>query len=196
MSIYFKIVSGILAVFIISFSSCANKAAISKTSKKDRSESVKSSASDWKLYKGNGFLIEYPESWQLLTANNIGAEFILMPSEQTNPNFKDNFNLMIQDLALAGEEITIDRYTEITLKQIEENIGTDGLSPVIKGKNSIGEYCDLSYSGKYNGIDLKWKQRYYLIANKVYLLTYSAHVNSYEKHLMQMNRLIGSFRLK
>jgi hypothetical protein len=196
MYIYLKIVYCTLAVFIISFSSCANKAAISKTSKTERSESVKSSAPDWKLYEGNGYKIEYPESWQLLTANNIGAEFIVMPSEQTNPTFKDNFNLMIQDLALAGEEITIDRYTEITLKQIEENIGTDGLSPIVKGKNSIGEYCDLSYSGRYNGFDLKWKQRYYLIENKVYLLTYTAHGNSYEKHLMQMNRLIGSFRFK
>jgi hypothetical protein len=159
-------------------------------------KAVKSANKSLTVYKTDNYSIKYPKAWTLTTVNEVNAEFFLTASGQEGSDFYNNFNLMIQDLSITGENIDIERYTEITKVQIEENIGKDALLYVKNGKNTFGEFRDISYSGNFRGIDIKWKQRYYIVNNKAYLLTYTAHISTFDKHLVEMDAVFESFKLK
>ena len=54
---------------------------------------------DWKIFDHLNYSISYPSTWELNHDGQMGTSFIISsPLESDNDNFKENVNLVIQDL--------------------------------------------------------------------------------------------------
>jgi hypothetical protein len=146
---------------------------------------------DWLTYtdKVNHFNIQYPEEWAKQTVPNAIA--FLSPKENKNDVFQENVNLMLQDI--SQQPINIEQYTEITKKQITKNAGDSAIislkSVVLAGQKSK----ELIYKVKYQGRDLKFKQYWFIKEQTVYLFTYTAEPDQYEKYEKTATEIIQSF---
>ena len=73
---------------------------------------------DWKSLSENNYSINYPDNWELNKAGQMGTSFILFsPLSSKKDNFKENVNLLVQDL--KGHDLDLDKYVEISEGQIK-----------------------------------------------------------------------------
>jgi hypothetical protein len=147
---------------------------------------------NWMTYTDsvNKFTIKYPDKWQQRTAvNTIG---FLSPREDDQDLFQENVNLMLQDL--SQKPMTVDQYTELTKKQVIDNLGA---SAIISLKNitlSGQQAKEFVYNMDYQGRNLKVKQVWFIKGNTAYLFTYTAHKDKYEEYLDLGTQTINSFK--
>ena len=151
-----------------------------------------SSPINWQTYtdKINHFTIKYPDGWEQRTAvNTVG---FLSPREDDKDLFQENVNLMLQDL--SQKPMTVDQYTELTKKQVIDNLGA---SAIISLKNitlSGQQAKEFVYNMDYQGRNLKVKQVWFIKGNTAYLFTYTAHKDKYEEYLDLGTQTINSFK--
>ena len=114
----------------------------------------------WKTLTENNYSIKYPESWELSKSNLMGTNFILFsPLTSKLDNFKENVNLLIQDL--TGQDLNLTKYVEISESQVKTII-TDGNileSERISNRDII--YHKLIYTGKQGVYELKFEQYFW-----------------------------------
>jgi hypothetical protein len=96
----------------------------------------------WKNYSENKFSLKYPDSWVVRTSN--GAIFFTSPKINSNDSFQENVNLMQQDL--SGSPMTLEQYTELTRKQVVDNLGN---SAIVSLTNKKERFYTLSYFWKF-----------------------------------------------
>ncbi len=146
-------------------------------------------------FKGTNYNIQYPSTWSLDTSKLMGTSFFLFsPLENKEDKFKENVNLLVQDL--GSEDIGIRDYKEITENQFKQlpsaNIKVFE-SSIQKGKKK--DFYKVSYAMTQNGFRLKIYALCYIQDNKAYLLTFSAELNKYEKFKTVGEEIVNSFRL-
>ncbi|XLS29851.1 hypothetical protein ACJD0Z_03275 [Flavobacteriaceae bacterium M23B6Z8] len=120
--------------------------------------------------KDSLYQISYPENWQIDQSGSRGTAFIIyMPSPGEVAGFKDNINLMVQDL--TGYDLDLQGFTDLSLKQLEQMI--KGVEVVSNDRKNDGnhDYQRLVFSSFQAGFDLKFEQRYWVIGKKAYVLT-------------------------
>ena len=87
------------------------------TNKQDSGNKNPQTISDWKTVDQLNYSIQYPPTWELNQSGQMGASFFLFsPLESDKDKFKENVNLLIQDL--SGQNIDLNKYTEISEGQI------------------------------------------------------------------------------
>lgn len=155
------------------------------------------SQNDLVTHKTNkGFSISFSnKEWKLEDSKEI---LLLFSKNQTEPDFKNNINIFVQDLSL--QPMSLNEYHQLSLSQIEQ--GT--------GKNTVENQKDITISGypakeliyeipqdinRGNLIGLKIKQAYLIKENKAYLITYTAKTNSFDKDLEKANSVFKSFEI-
>lgn len=114
--------------------------------------------------------ISYPENWKLDQSGSRGTTFILyVPSPGEEVAFKDNINLMIQDL--TGYDMDLQGFTDLSLTQLKQMIkGVELTSNDLKN-DGTHNYQRLIFSTSQMGLDLKFEQRYWVIGKNAYVLT-------------------------
>jgi len=81
------------------------------------SSTISFGQSQWKTLKKNNYEINYPNEWKLIDNNYMETAFIILSKlDDTNDKFKENVNLMIQDL--SGLNISLENLVQISEKQI------------------------------------------------------------------------------
>ena len=149
---------------------------------------------EWKLLKMKDYEMKYPSNWEF-KEGMMGTEFFLLsPLSNKSDNFRENISLLVQDF--TENDMTLDKYTELSEKQIK-NLITDGkiiLSKRLKNKNE--EFQKVVWVGKQGGYDLKFEQIYRLIGDKAYVLTLTCKVDEFEKYQETGEAILNSFKLK
>lgn len=149
----------------------------------------------WIKHQSDWFAIEYPENWQLNTDGLAGSEFFLFAplSSDTDP-FRENVNLLVQDL--TGMGLNLDSYTELSETQVKTLFGDSKilLSERIQGK--LGEYHRIVYSGTQGEFQLKFEQYYLIKDDKAIILTLTCEEPEFKKYKVSGERILNSFRLK
>jgi hypothetical protein len=157
-----------------------------------------SSQDTYQVYNFTDYSIEYESNWTPKIAKNNSVQFFTK-KENEKDFFQENFNIIIEDL--SGQNITLDSYSDLTIKQMSDVLGRDVVLKLkdvkikkLKGKEIVYTMPLKTPNGKQEM--LKFKQQWYIKDEKAYLLTYTAHKNSYTKYLRIVDNMFNSFKLK
>lgn len=148
------------------------------------------SQTEWTNFKKDNFSIDYPKNWTLDTSGQMNSQFLLFSQLEENDNFKENVNLIIQDL--RGQNMTLDSYVELTKKQITSMVEKGKL---IETKNN-GSYQSVIWSGFIAGNDLKFKQYLFFKDERAYVLTFTALETTFDDYIEIGSKILDSFNLK
>lgn len=149
----------------------------------------------WKSVDENTYSIEYPENWELNTSGQMGMSFILL-SKQVSPEdlFRENINLIVQDL--AGQNINLDRYVELSENQIKTMITNGHLLESTRHKENGLEFQKVIYTGDQGSYQLKFEQNYWIKNGKAYVLTLTGETDQFDLYKEVGEKIIKSFKLK
>lgn len=147
---------------------------------------------EWITHEGTGYQLEYPDNWNVTTADYAGVDAIFMsPKEYSSDPFLENFNVVIQDV----DDITLQEYTDLSLSQIENMINDAEI--VANEENTInGNICNtLIYTGKPGAHHLQYRQDYYIVDGKAYVVTFTCEQDRYEDYLSISEEVFNSFKI-
>ena len=155
----------------------------------------KTKLNDWKTFDQAAYTIQYPSTWELNQSEQMGTSFILFsPLESEKDQFKENVNLLIQDL--AGYHVDLNEYTEITEGQIKTMVTNAILRESVRVKNDKGEYHKLIYSGDQGIFHLTYEQYYWVMNDKAFILTFTCEQNKFVQMADTGEKILNSFKLK
>jgi PsbP len=146
-------------------------------------------------YTKANYSIQYPTSWQLDTATKMGASlFIFSPLENNADNFKENVNIMIQDL--GNQKIDLEKYKQISDKQIKQmGVNAKVIQSIIV-TTSKQPYYRVAYSIVQQGVKIQIVTKCVIVNNKAYLATFSGDYNKFEQYKSVCKEIINSFYVK
>jgi len=149
----------------------------------------------FKTYTGKDFSIQYPANWALDSEGKMTTSFVLFaPLESAQDKFKENINLIIQDL--SGYNIDLDAYTAISEQQLKNAVVNFKLIETKQIKNEKDTYHHIIYEGEQAGFKLYFQQQYRVKNNKAYVLTYTAEQQGVKRFNEVATKILNSFLLK
>ena len=140
-------------------------------------------------YKKDNFSISYPENWRLDTSGQMNTTFIIYSPTQPEDPFHENINLLIQDL--TGQNLDLESYTSISENQIKTMIPNTKL---VKSERK-GNYHEVIWSGFVANNNLKFKQIYYVINDKAFVLTFTALDTTFDDYIDLGSKILDTFKL-
>lgn len=146
----------------------------------------------WKALSHENYKIEYPSQWELDESGQMGAAFILFsPQSRETDNFKENVNLLIQDL--SAYDLTLDQYVEVSEGQVK-TLMTDG-HILMSERNTTEEreFHKMIYTGKQGIFNLKFQQFFWMLDKKAYVITLTCEESEFDKYLETGERILKSF---
>lgn len=150
---------------------------------------------NWVLVDDPSYSLYYPDSFDLDKTGRMGLDVILL-SRPTSKNdlFRDNINLMIQNLENTG--IDLKQYVEISENQIKTVISEAHILESKRLTNNNKTFHRIVYTGKQEPYSLKWLQYYWVEKNKAYVLTLTCEVDQYDHYVKVGEKIINTFKLK
>ena len=145
---------------------------------------------------GNGFEVKYPNNWTVAPyTSGVNAVFY-SPLDNALDKYKDNVNILVQDMNKLTEIYSLNKYTKKAIGQMkviykENFVLLD--SQDITVDNTPGH--EITFIGKNPGIDLKVKCVWAIKGTNVYLFTYSAVDSQYDKYIKKVDAMLRSFRI-
>jgi len=140
----------------------------------------------------HGFQIDYPVNW--IFEENINGALVIFysPLENQLDFFKDNINVVIQDI--SASPMGLAEYSETAVNQMKLVFGE---------QMKIHEYKDTSlggfpakrlvFTGPGPQSDLKYLTVWTVNRNVVYQLTYLSVASQYNHHVLKILKMIRSF---
>lgn len=154
-----------------------------------------SKSETFKTFAGKDFSIQYPSAWEINTEGQMQTSFVfLAPLETAQDKFKENVNLIIQDL--SGYNIDLDTYTAISEQQLKNAVTNFKLIESRQIKNDKDVYHHIIYEGEQGVFKLQIQQQYRVKNNKAYVLTYTAEQQSVKRFSEVSAKILNSFQLK
>jgi hypothetical protein len=149
----------------------------------------------WRTINESGYIIQYPDSFELNNSGQTGTDFILF-SKQTSMKdlFRENVNLIIQDL--GGQNIDLDRYVQISEEQIKTLISNANIIESIRIENDNSEFQKIIYSGDMGQYHLQFEQHYRVAKGKAYVLTLTCELIQFKNYREVGEKIMNSFMLK
>lgn len=144
-------------------------------------------------HSAKDYTIQFPESWRLDTSGQMNTEFILFsPISNNKDDFSENINVLIQDL--SEYNMTFEDYIETSLNQVNTLVPSSKIYE--KGKVTKGgiPYYKMVYSGYVAERMLKFKQYFYVIDQKAYVLTFTATTESFDEYVDLGTNILDSFK--
>ena len=149
----------------------------------------------WVEFKKDNYRIEYPESWILDTTHKTPADFIISsPLSSTEDQFKENLNLVIQDLSGLGFDL--DNFTALSEQQIQNYMDESELIENERLKKGDQEYQHLIYTAKNTQRVLRFEQYYWIINDKAYILSFTGELEKFDEYKAISKAIFESFVLK
>lgn len=141
-----------------------------------------------------GVEINYPMDWDIME-NYMGTVAIfLSPQENPNDDFRDNANIVVQDL--SGMSMDLEQYNSLSMTQLQQLITKFKVIEPISITMLAGiPACRIKYQGKQGKLKLQWYSIWTIMDNAAYVVTCTAKQDSYNKYLPIFNEMISSFRI-
>ena len=159
----------------------------------DSTSSLKST--EWKTLDVATYSILYPSTWELNQSGQMGTAFIILsPQETSQDQFRENVNLIIQDI--SAYNIDFDEYVRISEDQLKKVITN---STIIESKRiKIGqiEYHRLIHTGDQGIFHLKFEQHLWIKNKKAYVLTLTCEQDRFADYKEIGDKILNSFTLK
>lgn len=181
--------SHLITVLFLGLMSCNSQ------SKNEENGSKKEKMVDWNTLSKSSYSIQYPKDWTLDESGQMGTSFILFsPLESSNDQFKENINLLIQDVSQYNMDL--DKYTKVSEDQIKSVITNAKSIESKRVKNKDNEYHKLIYTGEQGVFKLKFEQYYWVLDNTAYVLTLTGEQDKFDQIKGLGESILNSFELK
>ncbi len=149
----------------------------------------------WKTFSDKNYSIQYPSNWELDKSGQLGTSlFLFSPLENDKDQFKDNVNLIVQDL--TGRNIDLDKFVEISEEQVKTMITNSTLIESTRMKNSAPEFHKMVYTGDQGIYNLKFEQYFWVINQQAYILTLTCEQAKFPDYKETGEKILNSFSLK
>jgi hypothetical protein len=140
------------------------------------------------------FKVQYPNKWTIDTSKTMGTEFfIFSPRENSNDQFRENVNLIIQDL--SGQNIDLDKYADISKQQINAMANNPKIHESKKVKKGKSEFYKMIYEMTQGTLRLKLEQYYFVTNARAFVLTLATESNKFKNFKPVGEGILDSFRL-
>jgi hypothetical protein len=150
---------------------------------------------NWKAINESGYMIQYPDSFDLNKPGQMGTSFILFSKPISQQDlFRENVNLIIQDL--TGQNIDLNKYVEISEGQIKTMITNGNIIESKRIKTGDSEFQKVVYTGVQGQFNLKFEQYYWIVKGKAYVLTLTCEIRQFDKYKKVGEKIMNSFKLK
>lgn len=150
---------------------------------------------DWESLDKEQYSIKYPMSWELSTAGEMGTEFfIFSPQSSDQDPFRENINLMIQDI--SAYNINMDAYIEASVEKIKKIITDCKLLSSERIETDNDEYHRLVYNGKQGVFNLRFEQYLWVLDGDAYILTFTSEKAKFKKYKTVGQTILNSFDIK
>ncbi|CAN5604416.1 hypothetical protein BH11BAC2_BH11BAC2_22490 [soil metagenome] len=149
----------------------------------------------WKTFDTTAYSIQYPGDWELDKSGKMNTSFILFsPVMDANDQFKENVNLLVQDL--GEDKVDLTQYTDLTIGQIKKGLPNSTLLLSKRIKSETSEYQKMIYTGDQSTFHLQFEQYYRIMDGKAIVLTFSAEQSTFESYQELAERILNSFVIK
>lgn len=142
------------------------------------------------------YSIQPPQGWTVDTTKSLGAElFLFSPLENSNDKFRDNINLLIQNI--SAYNLGLDDYVKISEQQIQSEMVKDGvlLSSERMHKNGR-DFQKMIYTMTQDVFQLKILQYAFIVNGKAYVLTFTAEASVFDNYRNLVSETMNSFTIK
>ncbi len=138
--------------------------------------------------------INYPSDWEV-QENFMGTVAIfLSPQESPTDQFRENLNIVTQDL--TQQPMTLDEYFETSIAQIKQ-LMTDFQQVSSEKVNFLNEEAySIIYTATQGSFKVKIMQYLYIKDNTAYVVTYSAEEENYNQYISIIEQMLNSFRIR
>jgi hypothetical protein len=144
------------------------------------------------IEKGN-YKIQCPKTWTIDSTGVMGTKLVLLSEyEDESDRFRDNVNLVIQNL--VGQGIDIKKYAELSEKQMEGFASQVYESKLETGVR--GPYYKITYAVTQGKFHLKIKSLCFIRNEMAYLVTFTSEESKFDKFIAVSEMMMDSFAFK
>lgn len=149
----------------------------------------------WTKYSDLEYEIQYPNEWNINISGQDDMDFILLsPLESENDKFRENVNLVIQDL--RGQNYNLNSYVELSEDQVNNFVSNGEVLTSERKNNDKGEFHYLVYKADYKVYNLIHKQYFWLINDFAYVLTFTGEKEKFDMYNGLSEKIMNSFKMK
>lgn len=184
-------------IIVILFSVLSISASAQSTFDDKKTDSLLKQKFGWKTFDEKEFSIQAPHTFEKPKINdNQKTNFVIFaPLESPDDKFKENVNLIIQDL--SGKNIDLDKFADISIEQIQKYLKNAEITENKRLKNENGEYQKFIYSSDVGTFGLKFEQYCWIVNEKAYILTFTAEKEKFDSIYQDFVEVVlNSFVLK
>ena len=150
---------------------------------------------NWKVIKEKGYMLSYPSHWLFNAGSKDGIAFTMYaPGPKAFGGYEENLNLSIHDL--AEKNMDLNTYTRLSERQIHTLISNSNMILSERIDTIDDAFHQIVYTGDYNEQVLKWKMRFWVVKDKVYILTYTATKEKFGLHIKAAEEIMDTFKLR
>jgi hypothetical protein len=148
----------------------------------------------WQKHSTDAYSIDVLSSWEKNNSDQFGTEFIFfLATTNKDLTFRENINLLIQNL--EGKNIDLNEYVSISEEQIKTMLTNAKITESIRIKGNLHESHKIIFSGDQGIYKLKFEQRYIVVKNKAYVLTYTSQESDFDNSLKDVETSLNSFTI-
>ena len=144
--------------------------------------------------RAGGFSISYPATWAFEENKGGAAVIFFSPKENELDFFKENVNVVVQDI--SGKPMELIAYTNLAIKQMqmvfEDNFVIIESGPAFVAGQGAHK---LIFIGKGPDTELKYMSVWLIKDLSAYQITYTALSSQYDRYIGKMKKMVRSFRI-
>ena len=146
--------------------------------------------------KAGGFSIRYPVTWSFQENTGGAAVIFFSPKANELDFFKENVNIVVQDISQAPMEAGDKTAVVSAIKQMQI-VFEDNFVIIESGPTFIaGQVAyKLIFLGKGPDTELKYMSVWTIKGLTAYQITYTALSSQYDLYIKEMKRMVSSFRI-
>ena len=144
------------------------------------------------------FSFKYPSGWQLKLPNTNTRFFVTSYTENDADNFRENINCIVKKLEQKNFDIkTVEDAVKKSLSEKMKDFKMLGAA-YVKWNDAETLVLDYTATSEANGVIYKVRIRQQLAAvnDNLYTLTYTAEVDSYNKYIGIITKIIDSLKVQ
>ena len=155
----------------------------------------KSNPNGWNTIDEPGYVIDYPDSFELNTSREMNMSFMLLSKQtSTQDKFRENINLLIQDL--TGHNIDLDKFVKMSEEQIKSMITNGKIITSKRIKTDSSKFQRVVYTGVQGNFIFKFAQDYWVVKDKAFILTLTCELSQFDKYKEVGEQIMNSFKVK
>lgn len=150
------------------------------------------------VYTNEEYGIEctYFNHWEL-KQNYLGTIVMFMsPLENEEDEFRENVNIVVEDLSAQEMEIDLETYSEASIDVLKKTLpDVNVLSNESYSLNDL-DANRITFIGTQDIYSIKFMQVHAIKEGKAYVITYSASEDKYDEYMVYMNQILEDFTIK